>query len=294
MTKNINFLDMVKNWNKQFKKEVNYFPVISAFCVSNNNRIKVLKDILKSSKDNKFSKYDRKIVWFKDPYEKIILKNSCFGLNYTIVTCLNKIQKTYIIIYYGKERIDKKVLNGILEKTKISKGNIICFNKPKVLNFETFNIFKKEIKKYKIEDRGLIKEYFLLDKKIQKTINNLKNQEGLEGFNFLISKLKTIKSPILCLVLNNQIQGLIGPMNIFKDADNNKIVSSFYFGVSEKYRRQGYGELLFKSFVNSCFLQGIKYFLVTNREESKAAMFYKKMGAKIGNKYYKIKNIKEL
>lgn len=292
--KNINFLDMVKSWNKQFKKEVNYFPVISAFCVSNSNRIKVLKDILKSSKDNKFSKYDRKIVWFKNPYEKIILKSSCFGLSYTIVTCLNKIQKTYSIIYYGKERIDKKVLNGILEKTKMLKGNIICFNKPKVLNFETFNIFKKAIKRYKIEDRGLIKEYLLLDKKIQKTINNLKNQESLEGFDFLISKLKTIKSPILCLVLDNQIQGLIGPMNIFKDADNNKIVSAFYFGVSKRYRRQGYGELLFKSFVNLCYLQGIKYFLVTNGEKSKAAMFYKKMGAKVANKYYKIKNIKEL
>lgn len=292
--KNINFLDMVKSWNKQFKKEVNYFPVISAFCVSNSNRIKVLKDILKSSKDNKFSKYDRKIVWFKNPYEKIILKSSCFGLSYTIVTCLNKIQKTYNIIYYGKERVDKKVLNDILEKTKILKGNIICFNKPKVLNFEIFNIFKKEIKKYKIEDRGIVKEYLLLDKKIQKTINNLKNQESLEGFDFLISKLKTIKSPILCLVLDNQIQGLIGPMNIFKDADNNKIVSAFYFGVSKRYRRQGYGELLFKSFVNLCYLQGIKYFLVTNGEKSKAAMFYKKMGAKVANKYYKIKNIKEL
>lgn len=292
--KNINFLDMVKSWNKQFKKEVNYFPVISAFCVSNSNRIKVLKDILKSSKDNKFSKYDRKIVWFKNPYEKIILKSSCFGLSYTIVTCLNKIQKTYNIIYYGKERVDKKVLNDILEKTKILKGNIICFNKPKVLNFETFNIFKKEIKRYKIEDRGIVKEYLLLDKKIQKTINNLKNQESLEGFDFLISKLKTIKSPILCLVLDNQIQGLIGPMNIFKDADNNKIVSAFYFGVSKRYRRQGYGELLFKSFVNLCYLQGIKYFLVANGEKSKAAMFYKKMGAKVANKYYKIKNIKEL
>lgn len=292
--KNINFLDMVKSWNKQFKKEVNYFPVISAFCVSNSNRIKVLKDILKSSKDNKFSKYDRKMVLFKNPYEKIILKSSCFGLSYTIVTCLNKIQKTYNIIYYGKERIDKKVLNDILEKTKIPKGNIICFNKPKVLNFETFNIFKKEIKKYKIEDRGIVKEYLLLDKKIQKTINNLKNQESLEGFDFLISKLKTIKSTILCLVLDNQIQGLIGPMNIFKDADNNKIVSAFYFGVSKRYRRQGYGELLFKSFVNLCYLQGIKYFLVTNGEKSKAAMFYKKMGAKVANKYYKIKNIKEL
>ncbi len=284
---------MITSWNKQFKKEVNYFPIINAFCVSNNNRIKVLKDILKSSKNNEFSKYDRKIVWFKNPIEKIVLKYCCFDLDYTIITCLNKIQKTYNIIYYGKERIDKELLRDILEKTKISKDkiNIICFNKPKISNFETFNILKKEVKKYKIDDKGLIKEYLLLDKKIQKTINNLKNKESLEGFDFLISKLKTIKSPVLCLVLDNQIQGLIGPMNIFKDADNNKIVSAFYFGVSEKYRRQGYGELLFKSFINLCYFKGIKYFLVTNRKENKAAMFYKKMGAKLGNKYYKIKNV---
>jgi len=189
--------------------------------------------------------------------------------------------------------MNKELVEEILKKIKIYKKNsiITCFNKPKVLNFETFNIFKKEVKKYKIVNRGLIKEYLLLDKKIQKTISNLKNQESLEGFDFLMSKLKTIKNSVLCLVLNDQIQGLIGPMNIFKDADNNKIVSAFYFGVSEKYRRQGYGELLFESFINLCYFKGIKYFLVTNREDSKAAMFYKKMGAKLGNKYYKIKNV---
>lgn len=284
---------MITNWNKQFKKEVNYFPVISAFYVSDKNRIKVLKDILKSSKNNEFSKYDRKMVWFKNPIEKIVFKYCCFNSDYIIITTFNKFSKKYNVIYYGKRVMNKELVEEILKKIKIYKKNsiITCFNKPKVLNFETFNIFKKEVKKYKIVNRGLIKEYLLLDKKIQKTISNLKNQESLEGFDFLMSKLKTIKNSVLCLVLNDQIQGLIGPMNIFKDADNNKIVSAFYFGVSEKYRRQGYGELLFESFINLCYFKGIKYFLVTNREDSKAAMFYKKMGAKLGNKYYKIKNV---
>jgi len=282
----------IDNWNKYITNNVNYFPIINSFFVSKKNRKKILKDIVKSSKNNIFSKYNRKKVWFNIPDEKIVEKYCVNNIDYEIITTFSEIYKRYNIFFYSDYKLNMNLVKKILYDLKLPKRSdymFICFKKPDIKEYKEFVIWKTNIKKYEMSN--LIFKYDELDKKIQKTIKELTKDETLEGFRFLISKLYTIKKPIFCLVLKNKIRGLIGPVNIFKDADKNKIVSSFYFGVTKNYRRKGYGKILFKYFINFCYLNNIKYFLVTNKKDSLASLFYKKMGAKLGNTYYKVSRL---
>lgn len=293
----MNYYDIIINimkinidrWNKYFNKEVNYFPIINSFCVSKENRKKLLRNILRFSEINKFSKYNRKKVWFDVPEEKIVEKY-CFSDNsYIAITIFNKISKRYNIFYYSDVVLSEELMNKIILKIKLPKTKnytFTCFKKPRVSGYREFVIWKTKINRSK--SNNLVFEFSKLNKDIQKTINNLVQDKTLEGFEFLIKKLSKIKSPVFCLVLKSKIQGLIGPANVFYDADENKITSSFYFGVNERHRKNGYGKTLFRHFINFCYFNNIKYFLVTNGKDSIASKFYKKMRAKIGNKYYRI------
>ena len=76
---------ILKLWNKQFKKEVNYFPIVNAFCVSDDNRIKILKDILKSTYNHKFSKYDIFLLNLPPKFKYVNLLN--YIPNPTLLNC---------------------------------------------------------------------------------------------------------------------------------------------------------------------------------------------------------------
>ena len=282
----------IKKINKIFVKTINYFPIIGSFCVSKSKRDILWEDIFNSSKNNIFSKYDRKNIWFDCPNEKIVLKNCFYNDKYLIITTFNKILKKYNIFYYGEIVLTRAFINKILKEIEIqlnSNYTFVCYKKPKVKKFEEFIILKQCPKRCIGDFSNFIFEYNKLKKDVQATIKDLILDKSLEGFDFLIKKIKTIKKPIFCLVIENRIIGLIGPVNIFNDLDDNKIVSSFYFGIRADYRGKGYGKLLFKFFLNYCYNHNVKYFLVTNRNKSIAVKFYVSMGAKIANKYYKIK-----
>jgi GNAT superfamily N-acetyltransferase len=282
----------IKKINKIFTENINYFPIIGSFYASKDKRDMVWEDIFTSSKNNNFSKYDRKKIWFNYPEEKIVFKKCFYNDRYLIITTYNKRIKKYNIFYYSKNNLTLNLIQEILKEIKMpleSNYSFVCYSEPKIKKYKKFVIWKKNTKKYINNFNNLVFEYNKLNKDIKKTIEDLTLDETLEGFDFLIKNIKKFKKPIFCLVIENKIIGLIGPVNVFYDADNNKIVSAFYFGINKKYRRNGYGELLFKYFINYCYTKNIKYFLVTNRENSPASKFYEKMGAKIGNKYYKIK-----
>lgn len=162
--------------------------------------------------------------------KKIILPTEEKQKNRTINIIKNKIKKyikipnkNNVICIYGKDKIDKKIIELIIIKKLINKNKRVVFFDLKINNKNTNNSFKKIVKRKTINNKYYLKvNYKIKEKIINRKIKQIININKILNKKNNLIKIKIIKEIIKKYKLNNYYI-IINIIHNYKKIKINKI-----------------------------------------------------------------------
>ena len=177
--------------NKKREKEFMQLKIKNIYYNNLVDRYKLIKEIKEKNKSILPTEKPTKIKLIN------IIKNK-------IKKHIKLPNKNNVICIYGKDKIDKKIIELIIIKKLINKNKRIVFFDLKINNKKTSNSFRKIVKRKTIKNKYYLKvNYKIKEKIINRKIKQIININNILNKKDNLTKIKILKEIIKKYEINN-------------------------------------------------------------------------------------------